>query len=103
MSLPANAAFAVSPRRSRTTGTPRRVGLGPNIVERTRCATVERPAAVTATNVGQPLKRQVARERFVKAMYPPTLPSATNDLDNLIRSCEVLQVRVATTCEPPTS
>jgi hypothetical protein len=67
MSLPVNAAFAVSRGRSLTTGTPRRRGLGPNMVERTRRAVVERPAAVTATNLGQPLRRHETPDRFVKA------------------------------------
>jgi hypothetical protein len=31
-------------------------------------------------------------------MYPPTFPAATSDLDNLIRSCEVVQLRA--TCDP---
>jgi len=67
-SLPANAALAVAPGRSRTTGTPRMLGLGPNMVVRTRRAVVELPAAVTATSVGQPVRRQVTEERFVKPM-----------------------------------
>jgi hypothetical protein len=37
------------------------------MVVRTRRAVVDLPAAVTATNVGHPLKRQVAPPRFAKA------------------------------------
>ena len=92
MSLPAKTASAVAPGRRITTGTPRRFGLGPNMVDRTRTAVVAVPARVTATNLGQPVRRHVTPARFVKAMYPPTFPAATSDLANLILSCEVVQV-----------
>src|SRR5947208_6006487 len=95
MSLPAKTASAVAPGRRITTGTPRRLGLGPNMVDRTRTAVVDAPARVTATNFGQPVRRHVTPARFVKAMYPPTFPAATSDLANLILSCEVAQVRAA--------
>jgi len=93
MSLPAKTASAVAPGRRITTGTPRRFGLGPNMVDRTRTAVVAVPARVTATNLGQAARRHVTPARFVKAMYPPTFPAATSDLASLILSCEVVQVR----------
>src|SRR5438105_9238339 len=98
MSEPANAMAAVSPGRSVTTGTPRIFGLGPNMVVRTCTAVVEVPVRVTATSVGQPVRRHGAPARFVKAMYPPTFPAATSDLTSLILSCEVVQVGAGVPC-----
>src|SRR5436305_1255628 len=77
-------------------------GLGPNIVERTCTAVVDMPARVRATNFGQPVRRHATPARFVKAMYPPTFPAATSDLANLIRSCEVAQVRAGVPWALPT-
>ena len=74
-------------------------GLGPNIVVRTRTAVVDIPARVTPTSVGQPVRRHGPPPRFVKPMYPPTLPAATNDRANLILSCGVVHVRVAAFCD----
>jgi hypothetical protein len=63
------------------------------MVERTCRAVVDAPARVSATSRGHPVRRQGVAARFVKPMYPPTVPAATPELTNLIFNSEVAQVR----------
>src|SRR2546423_7101863 len=100
LSAPVKAASARSPCARVTTGTPLPVRLGPNMVERTRTAVDAAPARVSRTSVGHPTRRQGALARFVKPMYPPTVPAATPELTSLIFSCDVVHVRMEASRAP---
>jgi hypothetical protein len=50
------------------------------------------PVALSATSVGQPPRRQRPLARFVKPMYPPTVPAAAPERTNLIVRSRVLHV-----------